>query len=151
MKMKVLLKQADLDEPEVIVRGDLTGVEVRNIVELLSGKTSFRKMFFYKGEREYLFDLKEVAYFEAAKNGAAAHIRGEIFMTPERLYELEAALRPKGFVRISKSVVVNVEYVSAVESEFSGNYAAYLKNGGGRLTISRKYVKDFKKYILEAY
>lgn len=149
--MKVLLKQAELAEPEVIVRGDLTSDEVQNIVGLLSGKQSARKMFFYKGDREYLFDLREVAYFEAAKSGAAAHIRGGIFIAPERLYVLEAALRPKGFVRISKSVVVNVEYVSSVESEFSGNYVAYLKNGGERLTISRKYVKDFKKYILEAY
>ena len=149
--MKVQLEQAELKEPEVIVRGDLSSNEVKNIVGLLSGKTSFRKMFFYKGEREYLFDLKEVAYFEAAKNGAAAHIRGEVFTVPERLRELEAILASKGFVRISKSVIVNAEYVASVESEFSGNYTAYLKNNGGRLTISRKYVKSFKKYILEAY
>ena len=149
--MKVLLEQANLNEPEVIVRGNLSSGEVKNIVGLLSGAQSSRKMFFFKDEREYLFDLKEVAYFEAVKNGAVAHIRKELYTTPERLYELEAALRPKGFVRISKSVIVNVECVRAVESEFSGNYITYLTNNNDRLTISRKYIRDFKKYIMEVY
>lgn len=149
--MKILLEQADLSEPEVVVRGDLSSGQVQNIIGLLNSKQSSRKMFFFKDEREYIFDLKDVIYFEAFNNKVIAHIGAEKYETRSRLYELEAVLKSKGFVRINKSVIVNVNYISAVESEFSGNYVAYIRDENVRLIISRKYIKDFKKYILEAY
>lgn len=147
--MKVKLEEADLQEPEVIIRGQLTSVQVQNIVGLLNSSQSSQKMFFFKNEREYLFDLKEVSYFEAHDNRTAAYIGSDTYEVKSRLYELETSLYTKGFVRISKGVIVNANYISSVEAEFSGNYIAYMKDEKTRLTISRKYMRDFRKYILE--
>lgn len=150
IEMKITVEQADLTEPEIIIRGDTSSEQMQNILGLLNSSQSSQKMFFFKGEREYLFDLKSVIYFEAQKNKISAHIGNEIYETKSRLYELEKSLYTKGFVRINKSVLVNADYISAVETEFSGNYTAYMKNGG-QLVISRKYMKDFRKYILEVF
>lgn len=149
--MKVTLEYADNAEPEIIIRGDISSPQVKNIAELLSGKKSLQKMFFFKNEREYLFDIKEVTYFEADNNKTIAYIGEETYEVRHKLYELASIGRSKGFVRISKGVIVNVDFVKSVEAEFSGNYTAILRDSRTRLTISRKYVKDFKDYIMEVY
>lgn len=149
--MKLTIEQANISEPEIIIRGDASSAQVQNIIGLLNGKQSLQKMFFFKDEKEYLFDISDVVYFESAGTKTFAHIGNEIYEVRVKLYELESIGRSKGFVRINKGTVVNVNRILSVESEFSGNYILLLKDGGGRLTISRKYVKDFKKYIMEEY
>ncbi len=147
--MKIRLEQADLTEPEIIVRGDVLSPQVKNIMELLKGKKSLQKIFFFKDEREYLFDITDVIYFAADHNRTYACIGGELYETRHKLYELESIGHAKGFVRISKGVVVNVNSVLSVAAEFSGNYVLTLKDGKTELILSRKYVKDFRKYVME--
>ncbi len=148
--MKVRFEPARLPEPEVIVRGDPDSGQVKNILGLLNGAQSSNKMFFLKNDREYLFDLKDVTRFEAGGSKITAYIAGLEYEARGRLYELETALAAKGFVRISKGVLVNVNHIASVEAEFSGNYTANMKDGG-KLTISRKYVKSFRNFVMEVY
>lgn len=147
--MKVILENAALNEPEIIVRGNTGSVQVQRIIELLSGKQSAQKMFFFKDDREYVFDIGDVVYFEADNNKIYAHITDDMYEVRYKLYELESICRTKGFIRINKGVIVNINYVSSVEAEFSGNLRLNLKDSKTRLTISRKYVKSFRKYIME--
>lgn len=149
--MKVTLEAANLSEPEIIIRGDITSWQVQNIVELLNGKQSLQKMFFFKNDTEYLFDVSDVIYFEADNNKTYAHIGNDIYEARHKLYELESIGHSKGFIRINKGIVVNVNYVLSVAAEFSGNYTLILRDSKTQLTISRKYVKDFKQYIMEVY
>ena len=62
--------------------------------------------------------------------------------------QLAEGLYNKGFVQISKGVIVNSAAVTSVAAEFSGNYVVHLKDQTN-LSLSRKYVKQFRKYILE--
>lgn len=147
--MKVILEHTELNEPEIIVRGNTGSIQVQRIVELLNGKQSAQKMFFFKNDREYLFDISDVVYFEADNNKIYAHITNEVYEVRYKLYELESICRAKGFIRINKGIIVNINYVSSVEAEFSGNLRLNLKDGKTRLIISRKYVKSFRKYVME--
>lgn len=149
--MKITLEQADLTEPEIIIRGDISNPQVQNIVGLLNGKQSLQKMFFFKNEKEYLFDITDVIYFEADNNKVFAHIGSELYETRHKLYELEGIGRSKGFIRINKGIIVNINHVLSVEAEFSGNYILFLRDTKTQLTISRKYAKDFKQYVMEVY
>lgn len=149
--MKITLEQADLAEPEIIIRGNISSAQVRAIADLLCGRQSMQKMFFFKADKEYLFDISEVIYFEADNNKIFAHIGNEVYEARNKLYELEGIGYSKGFIRINKGTVVNVNYVLSVEAEFSGNYTLFLKNSERTLTISRKYMKNFKKYIMEVF
>lgn len=149
--MKVILEPALLDEPEIIIRGNTDSPQIRHIAGLLSGKQSFQKMFFFKDEKEYLFDITDVAYFEADNNKTFAHIDNATYEVRHKLYEIESIGFYKGFIRINKGVVVNINFVLSVEPEFSGNYTLYLTNYKTQLTISRKYIKDFRKYVMEVY
>ena len=147
--MKITLENSDLSEPEIIIRGRAESIQVRNLIELLSDKK--QKMFFFKNEREYIFDISDVSYFETDGSKVIAHIGNEAYETRRKLYELESVGRPHGFIRISKSTIVNINYVLSIEAELSGNYTLTMKSIGTHLTLSRKYAGDFKRFVMEVY
>ncbi len=149
--MKIILEQAELNNPEIIIRGNINGRQIQNILALLNTGTNFEKMFFFKNDKEYIFDISDVLYFEAEGNKVIAHIGKDIYETKNKLYELEEIGHSKGFIRINKGIVVNANRVLSVEPEFSGNYILHMRDSKTQLTISRKYIKDFKKYIMEVF
>ena len=82
-------------------------------------------------------------------NRTIAHLGPEQYEAKYKLYELAQMGYRHGFVQINKSMLVNVRAVESVAAEFSGNYTAFLRDGKTRLTISRKYVKAFRSYVME--
>ena len=63
------------------------------------------------------------------------------------LSELMEQLRSAAFVQVSKSTLVNLNFVKSIQAEFSGNYLIKLKNRSEKLTLSRKYFREFKERI----
>ena len=51
------------------------------------------------------------------------------------------------FAQISKSAIVNIDFVRSIQAEFSGNYCIKLRDRKETLTVSRKYFKAFKERI----
>lgn len=149
--MKITVEQALVDEPEVVIRGDPGDPRVAKLLAACQAAAGTGKLFLYRDEREYPYDLRDIAYFEAGGSKVLAYIGGEAYETHCKLYELAQLAYPYGFVQISKGVVVNVAQVLSVEAEFSGNYIAVLKQSKKRLVISRKYIKSFRHYIMEVY
>ena len=89
-----------------------------------------------KGEIEKIYSQNGTVYVDTVQG---------TFESKERLYELEEKLN-KNFVRISKSVLVNVEEIQSLEMEFNGKMKMNLKSGDVEYT-SRSYLKDIKKAL----
>ncbi|MGI5885468.1 MAG: LytTR family DNA-binding domain-containing protein [Candidatus Spyradocola sp.] len=139
-------------EVEVVVRGTLGDPEVPRILAALQmvGSMQSRLLLRRVGtERDYLLEPDKVDYFAAREGRVFARAGGVEYESKLRLYELEEMLRAHGFLQISKSIVVNLHAVRAVEAEFSGNYTALLRDEKTKLTISRSYMRAFRKSILE--
>lgn len=147
--MKITLEQASLGEPEVCIRGDLGSPRVTALIAALQRAGGMGKIFLCREEKEYPVDPGEASFFEARGGKVYARAAGEEYETRYKLYELCGLLRSKGFVQIGKGVVANVNHIRSVEAEFSGNYTVRLKDDKTQLTISRKYMKDFRKYVME--
>ena len=147
--MKITFEQAMLPEPEVIIRGDLADPRVSELAAAVQKAVGVSRLFLYRDEREYPHDLSEIAWFETCESKTIAHVGAERFEAKYKLYELAEMGHRHGFVQISKSVLVNVRAVESVAAEFSGNYTAFLRDGRTRLTISRKYLKAFRSYVME--
>ena len=62
------------------------------------------------------------------------------------IYELEENLKPKHFLRISKSSLVNLMKIISVKSALGGRFSVVLSNGE-EIIISRKYVSELKKVL----
>lgn len=144
--MKIKLESAELEETEVIIRGDVTSNEVVSILQFLR-KQNTGKLILYRDEEQYIVDPDEIIYMEARDNRVYAYTRQETYETKLKLYELKELLAAYPFAQINKSVIVNINGVKSIQAEFSGNYRIKLKSRKESLTISRKYFKEFKDRI----
>lgn len=145
--MKITLEPANLQETEVIIKGDLSDPQVEALLTFIKTKNNSGKLVLTKEDEQFFVDAKEVMYFEAFQGKVNVHTTNGTYQTKQKLYELTDALKALPFAQISKSVVVNIDYVKSVSAEFSGNYSLKLKSGKEILTISRKYMKEFKSKI----
>ena len=144
--MKITLEPAALSEVEVIIRGDVSGPEVAELLRRLGTKTSGRLMVI-REEEQFLLDAAQIVYLETADNRVRVHTAAETYESRQKLYELMDQLGALSFVQVSKSTIVNLNFVKSIQAEFSGNYLIKLKNRKETLTLSRKYFREFKERI----
>ena len=145
--MKISLEQAENNELEVIIRGNIQSEEALNLVTVLSNSSSFGKIMLLGEDESFLYNAKDIVYFESALGKTYATTENGRYEVREKLYELCDLLKAKGFIQINKSTVVNINFVKSISAEFSGNYVARLKGSDETLIISRKFFNSFKEFV----
>jgi two-component system LytT family response regulator len=90
------------------------------------------------GNKLILVRAEEVDWIDAAGNYAKLHVGGRTHLVRETMTELESRLDPNRFVRVHRSIIVNVERVTTVEPYAHGEYVLTIRDGT-RLTSSRTY------------
>lgn len=144
--MKITLESAPLREPEIIIRGDVTGDEVLHVLRLLRSAAANRVVA-YREEEQFLLDPRDIVFIETGGSRTAICTASETYDSRQKLFELCEQLEGRGFVQINKSTIVNMSAVKSIQAEFSGNYRIKLKTRKESLTVSRKYFKDFRDRI----
>jgi two-component system, LytTR family, response regulator len=92
-----------------------------------------------KADGRVLFlKMDQIDWIEAADNYVHLHAGQESHMIRETMAAIETRLSPNKFLRISRSVIVNIEHVKELQPMFHGEYTVILHNGT-RLTLSRSY------------
>lgn len=93
------------------------------------------------GDKILLIDADSVTYFEAKDKYTFLHTLEHEHIVELTLAELEEKLDKLTFVRIHRSVVVNINYVREMVKWFGGKYKVRLKDKPGtELIVSRGYV-----------
>jgi DNA-binding LytR/AlgR family response regulator len=75
------------------------------------------------------------------------YCESEVYQSGLRLIELEEVLSHAGFVRVSKSAILNVEKLRGVKNLANSKLEALLVNDE-RICVSRKYLKDIREVLL---
>jgi two-component system LytT family response regulator len=88
--------------------------------------------------RVLFLKVGEIDYIEAAHNYIELHVEKQAHLVRDTLNSIEARLPADKFVRISRSVIVNIDRVKELEPLFYGEYTVTLHNGV-KLTLSRRY------------
>ena len=88
----------------------------------------------------------EIEWLEAEGNYVKLHVAGVAHLFRETLSALEADLPPDQFLRISRSVIVNLDSVRELQPLFYGDYAVLLRDGT-KLTLSRTYRDRLEKLL----
>ena len=90
------------------------------------------------GARICLLPVEEIEYCEAESNYVRLHAGGQSYLVRETLAGMEAKLDPARFLRIHRSLIVQVAQVESLEPLFHGDYMVKLRSGA-RLTSGRTY------------
>ena len=141
----ILRERQDLEHPEVIIEyRELTdGVKrvsafVRSVDQSISCK---------REGKEFSIPLSDVFYIESVDKKTFVYGETEVYQTGLRLAELEKMLSHAGFVRVSKSVILNIEKLQGVKNLANSRLEAFLSNNE-RICVSRKYLKEIRAVLL---
>lgn len=86
-------------------------------------------------------------YIESVDNKTFIYTERDVFENNFKLYELVERLKDTSFIRISKHLIVNIDYIQNVRALINGKFEALLTNGE-KVIVNRHYVKAFKdKFI----
>lgn len=142
--MRVRFEQVDAKKKEqALIRAVEKTADIMNAMDLLENGSGGITV--TKDRSTYFCKLTQMYYIESVDKHTYIYTKDGCYECRERLYELEEKLGPY-FVRISKSMIVNLRKIQNVSAEPGGRMVAVLLNGE-RAIISRSYVKEIKRRL----
>ncbi len=141
--MKITVQQEAVAETEIIIRcADPAAEEISSLLQLVEGRQ--KRLPVRQADGQALLDAQEVLYGEFVGRHVFLYTDQEVFPTSVSLQDL--AEQYPGFVRCSKSMVVNLQAIRKLRSELSGRILASLRNGEDIL-ISRHYAAMLRRTL----
>lgn len=95
-----------------------------------------RRLLVPGGRKDSFLNVDEIEWIEAADYYSCLHVGAKSFMLRETIKQLAETLNPEKFVRIHRSIIVNVEKVQEIFREGRSEGSVSLTNGQ-RLKMSR--------------
>lgn len=141
MKVKIIENQSLIEE-QITIECPKYNQDIQKIVQTL--KQIQKTIPCQKEKSTYQVKIGDIYYIEALDDKTFIYVKDDVYQASYRLYELEDILKAYRFIRISKSVLLNMYYLQSVRVLIYGKYEATLTNKE-KLVISRKYMPSFKK------
>ncbi len=151
MKVDLFISR-DIEEPYAEIHSDSLTDNIQKAMDLLEndnveeeydGNSSILAV--KKGQDIVLLDFKDIYMIRVEDKQTKVYTENRNYLVKKPLYQIEENLN-SDFVRISKSVIVNLRKIERVAPSLRGMMFIELKNGL-KDNISRKYLSDFKKAL----
>jgi two-component system, LytTR family, response regulator len=97
-------------------------------------------------ERAFFLRTETIDYIEAAGKFVHLHVGRTVHALRESMAELEQELDPGRFLRISRSVIVNLDRIQEIQPWFQGDYVLILTDGT-KLTSTRGYRDNMRRLL----
>lgn len=117
--------------------------ETQRVLDFLN---EYKKLLGKNGEQEEIFAPSDVYYFERVERKCFAYLHSSVFRVDLSLQNTIDQLAQEGFVRISKSLVVNIFQIKELKSDINMRVKAVLKNGE-TIIVNRSYKRELYKNI----
>jgi two-component system LytT family response regulator len=95
-------------------------------------------------------NIEDILFIQAAENYVQLNLKASRHLLHVPIATLEASLDPKDFLRIHRSIVVNVRHIRELETGAHGEYVVVLQ-GGTKLQSSRSYHEKIKKWAANPF
>ena len=143
MKVKVI-EDKNLLETEIEIHCLKYDHEIEHIVSILEkyDQTIIGK----RNNRSYVIKISDIYYMETIDSKTFLYVEDKIYESNMRLSQIEKQLLDTSFIRISKSMLLNVDKIENIKVIFNGRYEAILMNQE-KVIINRRYVSNLKKIL----
>lgn len=143
--LKLNVRKIEKNEPETVeIRCHEVDDCVREIVSFVKSRQGQLSGSLDGGQ--YEIPLTDILYIESVDNRTFLYTAENTYESKQKLYELESVLKPRGFLRISKSCILNLMKITHIKPSPGSRFIAVLTNKE-EVIISRKYVPDLKKTL----
>jgi len=143
--MKLEIRKIPENEPEMVeIRYHWITDEIQEIVSFVKSRQG--QLSATRDGQRFEVPVMNLFYAESVDERVFLYTASDSYEIRMKLYELEDLLKSKSFLRISKSMIVNLMKISSVRPALNGRFSAVLKNGE-EIIISRKYVPELKRIL----
>lgn len=146
-----LIKDPRIDQDRLELIYQEMNNQISQLIEIANGSEPF--IIGEKNERQVKIEYNDVLYFEAVDKKVFFYTKKEVFFTKYNLKQIEELFSNYQFIRISKSMIVNLFKVTEIKADANMKLMVYLKNKEA-IMITRHYRNAFyqaiKKLSLES-
>ncbi len=96
--------------------------------------------------RTRIVRIADILYFESVDKTCFFYTAEGVFRAEFRLYEAENNMKDRHFIRVSKSMVLNIMKIDEISPFISGRLKLRLSNGE-YVIVSRQYSKALKQEL----
>lgn len=131
-------------DTEIVVNCAALTPETESIIAALRIMDS--QMTVIRDGESFILDIAKIVYIEAVDRKTFVYTESECYETKLKLYETEERLCGSGFLRISKSCLVQLRYIRSIKAELDRRLRLTLENGE-QMIVSRQYADELKKRL----
>lgn len=143
--MQLKISRIPTEEPEVLeIRCHRISDDVQEIISFVKSRQG--QLSAVRDGQSVEVPLIDIFYAESVDNRVFIYTAKESYEVRLKLYELEEMMKGRSFLRVQKSMLLNLMKVKSIKPALSGRYSAILKNGE-EVVISRKYVANLKQTL----
>ncbi len=142
--MKFTIEKITAGEDEVILKYRQLNSEVENILSFFDRKQ--QKLVGKKDSSQMVLDKHSILYIESVDGKTFAYTESDFFKLDYTLNQLESVLNEINFYRCSKSMIINIDRITTLQSLSSNRIDATMSNGE-HIIISRTYASQFRKIL----
>lgn len=121
--------------------------QIMGLLETMASPRSYvKRLAVRSGIKTMFLDVEDVDRMEAAENYVELHAGGASYLLHVTMNALEKSLDPEIFLRIHRSIIVNLSRIKNLESSAHGEYLITLRDGS-RLQSGRTYSNRLRALI----
>lgn len=143
MKVEIDIDEKYQDTVVKITSPRLTP-EVEKMVSLLRMMDS--QIPVKKADETYILDTEKILYIEAVERNTFVYTEEEVYESNLKLYEFEARLSERDFIRISKQGLLNLKKVKSLKADINRRIRVTLVNDE-QIVVSRMYSDELRSRL----
>ena len=128
-------------------KNTLVGEQILSLLSETKSPAQFIERFIIKASgRVFFLKTEEIVWISSEGNYVLLHTPEKKHIFRETISHIEQSLNPQKFCRISRSAIVNLDFVRELQALFRGDYQVILQNGT-QLKLSHNYRKNLTRHF----
>lgn len=99
-----------------------------------------------KNDEIILLETNQILYFETVERNTFVYTKEDTYEVDLKLYEVEQQLIEQGFIRISKTSILNLKKIQSLKADINRKIKVTLINGE-QLIVSRNYADELRRRL----
>lgn len=139
-----LEENPSLEELEVCIRYATMNETVHKLEALVRGVNKTVQC--HLENTQLWIPASDIYYIESVDKHTFVYCQNAVYDCDSRLYQLISELKDTYFVQVSKSCLVNLQFLKQIKPLFNSRLEATLSNGE-RITVTRKYIPSIREKL----
>lgn len=147
--LKLQLKQeTGIKDTEINIKYSILTNQLKHIIHYIHQSDYTLKGFI--DNNLYYISIHDILYLDTTDRKTFIYTKDKIYECKKNIITLEKELVQTSFVRTSKTTLLNISVLQAVQPYPNHRILAQLNNGE-KLIVSRKYIPDLKEKLRSSY